>query len=421
MKITQAASLGAALVAAAFAAAPFADATAAAVPAAVHVAAASTFNVSNVFGSHMVRSGHSAWGSRGWRHGAPRDAGGEVRGPATHLHASTSNASARRAGTQLQVLQRDRPVIVYGGAAPGVTVKTVFAGDTYGPVAADANGTWRQTLPATAAGGPYVLTFSSSDGGAATLDDVLFGDVHLCGGQSNMQFTLLSNAGVPNATAEIAAANAYPAIRVFTVGQGTTSTTPLAQLGSIEQGWALAANTSIGLGGWTAFSAVCWFTYRDIFNALGGTVPQGLVSNNWGGTPYVAAAAALLPCASTHTHTHIHAFTPQPATHVLDAVCSIQHWSSPAALAQCDGGVDSTLWNAMINPYVVGPFSFRTAIWYQGNVVPLSCAFVCVCVCVCVFHCATPTGTRRSLCLGAVLQARLTWGKRHTMTANSLP
>jgi len=186
------------------------------------------------------------------------------------------------------VLQRDRPVTVWGFAAPGVTVTTQFSGGVYGPAAADGNGTWRQVLPATAAGGPYVLAFNSSDGGAASLVDVLFGDVHLCGGQSNMQFTLLSNAGVPNVTAELADANNYPNIRVFTVGQGTTSTTPLRELGSIEQAWVAASNASIGLGGWTAFSAVCWFTYRDVYNALGGTVPQGLVSNNWGGTPYVA-------------------------------------------------------------------------------------------------------------------------------------
>ncbi len=98
-----------------------------------------------------------------------------------------------------------------------------------------------------------------------------------------MQFTLLSNAGVPNATAEIADANNYPLIRVFTVGQGNQSNTPFTELASIEQIWSVAANTSIGGPGWNWFSAACWFTYRDVFNSLGGTVPQGLISNNWGG------------------------------------------------------------------------------------------------------------------------------------------
>lgn len=145
-----------------------------------------------------------------------------------------------------------------------------------------------------------------------------------------MQFTLLSNAGVPNITAELQAANNYPLIRVFTVGQGNSSTVPFTQLASIEQTWAVASNLSIGVGGWSAFSAVCWFTYRDVYNKLGGNIPMGLISNNWGGTP-------------------------------------IQHWSSPTALSKCNGGSDSILWNAMVVPYVTGPMAVRTAIWYQGE------------------------------------------------------
>lgn len=145
-----------------------------------------------------------------------------------------------------------------------------------------------------------------------------------------MQFTPLSNAGVPNITDELAAANLYPLIRTFTVGEGTSSTTPLMELKTILQNWSVASNTSIGGPGWSYTSAVCWFTYRNVFNELGGKVPQGIIGNNWGGTP-------------------------------------IQHWSSPDALKVCNGGVDSTLWNAMIVPYVTGPMTVRTAIWYQGE------------------------------------------------------
>lgn len=143
-----------------------------------------------------------------------------------------------------------------------------------------------------------------------------------------MQFTPLSNAGVPNITAELAAANLYPLIRTFTVGEGTSSATPLLELKTILQNWSIASNTSIGGPGWSYTSAVCWFTYRNVFNELGGSVPQGIIGNNWGGTP-------------------------------------IQHWSSPDALKICNGGTDSTLWNAMVLPYVTGPMVVRTAIWYQ--------------------------------------------------------
>ena len=269
------------------------------------------------------------------------------------------------------VLQRDRPANVWGWAAPGVTVTVSLNGNKQPAATAGADGKWLTALPAQpATATPSVLSFVCSDGTTpADIVDVLFGDVHICSGQcvpserarvrptnwltpsvpmclrlrpaawppsasphhrSNMQFTLTSNAGVPNATAEIALANSYPNIRVFTVGDGTSSAAPLKELNTTSQQWSVAANTSIGGPGWDYMSAVCWFTYRDVYDALGGSVPQGLISNNWGGTP-------------------------------------IQHWSSPDALKVCNGGTDSTLWNAMVNPYVAGPLAVRTAIWYQGG------------------------------------------------------
>ncbi len=45
------------------------------------------------------------------------------------------------------------------------------------------DGVWRQALGRQDPGGPYTLQFNSSSGGSASLTDVLFGDVYLCGGQ----------------------------------------------------------------------------------------------------------------------------------------------------------------------------------------------------------------------------------------------
>ena len=122
--------------------------------------------------------------------------------------------------------------------------------------------------------GPPAFLDNASDGSSASLADVLFGDVHGCGGQSNMAFTVFSGL---NATAEIAAAAAYPRIRVFTVGQGTASGTALADLATVSQPWALASPASVGEGDWSAFSAVCWFYGRTLYDALGGGVPIGLM------------------------------------------------------------------------------------------------------------------------------------------------
>ena len=80
-----------------------------------------------------------------------------------------------------------------------------------------ADGVWRVKLPATAATKtPATISFKGSDGSTASLKDVLFGDVILCSGQSNMQYTPHSMAGMNNLTAELAAADSYSdSIRFF--------------------------------------------------------------------------------------------------------------------------------------------------------------------------------------------------------------
>ena len=49
----------------------------------------------------------------------------------------------------------------------------------------------------------------------------------------------------------------------------TSSTTPLSELATVEQNWTVASNTSVGGAPWAVFSAVCWFTYRDLYDATG--------------------------------------------------------------------------------------------------------------------------------------------------------
>lgn len=112
------------------------------------------------------------------------------------------------------------------------------------------------------------------------LDDVYFGDVWLCGGQNNMQFTV--NMAF-NASQEIALANNYPHIRLFTwVGQGAISTQPQPPPKPTTQPWSVANATSINGQPWTHFSAVCWFYGKELYDRY--KVPIGLVSSNWGGT-----------------------------------------------------------------------------------------------------------------------------------------
>ena len=171
------------------------------------------------------------------------------------------------------------------------------------------------------------LSFSSSSGETARLNDVLFGDVFLCGGQSNMRFAL---GGALNAAAEADAAERYARIRLFTVGQrGYRSRTPLASLPDVDHHWLVASADTVARGGtWGVFSAVCWFFGRRVADA-NPSVPIGLVSNSRGAS-------------------------------------RIEEWL-PVGSTRCGGHERGALYNSQIAPYSVGPMALAGFIWYQGE------------------------------------------------------
>ena len=99
-----------------------------------------------------------------------------------------------------------KQAVVWGFVAAGTVVTTIMDGAHKMTTVANASGTWKQTLPATTASlTPHSFSFSATTigGGVLTarMDDVLFGDVYLCGGQSNMEFAMPA---ITNASEEAA-------------------------------------------------------------------------------------------------------------------------------------------------------------------------------------------------------------------------
>ena len=127
------------------------------------------------------------------------------------------------------VLQRaPHSAVVWGFAeAPTSTITATFGSQKL-TAAVGSDGVWRMKLPPTpATTKPTTLVFTD---GASTvvLADVLFGDVFLCSGQSNMQYTPRSMAGMNNMTAEISAADDYAATVRFFSARGWGSNPRLA-------------------------------------------------------------------------------------------------------------------------------------------------------------------------------------------------
>ena len=109
-----------------------------------------------------------------------------------------------------------------------------------------------------------------------TLNDVLFGDVWLCSGQSNMHFNVTR---MFNASNEIDNAYKYPKIRLFTP-QYYVNSKPQDDIRYIAMNWSIASSLTVGN---PAVSAVCWLYGRMVSEALGGR-PIGLIRSSWSGT-----------------------------------------------------------------------------------------------------------------------------------------
>ncbi len=168
------------------------------------------------------------------------------------------------------VLQRDSKTNVWGWASPGENITLTFRGKKY-TTKTDENGNWEISLKPQKAGGPYTMTFSGKN--EITIQNVLFGDVWLCTGQSNMVLPMERvKEKYPD---EVGNAN-YPEIRNFFISTTTSLTGPNKDLPKGE--WKLA--TSEGIMG---FSATAYFFAKDIYEKY--KIPIGIINASVGGTP----------------------------------------------------------------------------------------------------------------------------------------
>ena len=176
--------------------------------------------------------------------------------------------------TNNMVLQRGVADPVWGWTTPGAKVVVNIAGKN-ATATADKDGKWIAKLPAfpeKGPFGPYTLAITGPQN--VNLTNVVFGDVWICSGQSNMEMGI---GNVNNAKEEIAAAN-NPNIRLFTVAKATA----FSPLDTVNGKWDSCTPETVATGGWNGFSAVGYFFGRTLQKDL--NVPIGLLHTSWGGT-----------------------------------------------------------------------------------------------------------------------------------------
>lgn len=233
------------------------------------------------------------------------------------------------------VLQRAPQRAVVWGYAPGffgsVTLTVTGPGTGGGTYTSritphpDVGGVWSVTVRPVNDTKPYIIKVSDKEN-TTSIEDVLFGDVWLCSGQSNMQFTVNMSY---NASVQLEDVANYTEVRVFTA-QEATSRVALRDLKAVLEPWSLPSKASLDGKEFAYFSDLCWLYGRYLHDHL--SYPIGLIDSTWGGT-------------------------------------AIEQWTSSAVLKKCNVPPkplhDSELWNAMISPFA--SMTLYGAIWYQGE------------------------------------------------------
>ncbi|KAK3098754.1 hypothetical protein FSP39_022767 [Pinctada imbricata] len=185
------------------------------------------------------------------------------------------------------VLQRGFKTSVWGkSSAVGDHVNLLLDGSVVATGIVGNDNVWQMVFKPPNNPGPHVLTASSSLGNV-TINDVLFGDVWMCSGQSNMEYMTL---GLQNATEEYKDAVNYPNIRLFKLDHAAAAT-PLQELTKVAQVWNKASEGTIKF-----FSAVCWLYGKYLSQHL--NRPIGLVESVMGDAPIRSwsSSDALLKC-----------------------------------------------------------------------------------------------------------------------------
>ncbi|WP_026632102.1 sialate O-acetylesterase [Dyadobacter alkalitolerans] len=256
------------------------------------------------------------------------------------------------------VLQRQKPIPVWGWAKPEEKVKVTLAQQTL-QGKADASGKWMVKFNPMEAGGPHTLNVLAKSG-QATVNDILIGEVWLLSGQSNIEWPVSAAKDF-----EIEKQNAnFPQIRHFRVEHNVTLQ-PETDLTSGE--WKISSSETVG-----GFSAIGFFFAREIFQKL--NIPIGLLHSSWGGSQVEGwiSKEGMLGDDELKTYAQNLPKTWQEADLMMDAKLRRTLFKSdsfrPSAADEqkyTNGNADFSVWMKTADP--VGQWDWKGVMGYRGK------------------------------------------------------
>jgi len=231
------------------------------------------------------------------------------------------------------VLQRSTTVVLWGwaDAQEKITINASWLNEPIN-VIADKEGIWRIEVETTNSREYQTITVKSA-ASEIFLENILFGEVWLCSGQSNMQQSLSGYSGQPTFGSAMAIANAYnPNLRLFTVDRAG-SKTPEKDVDKYTP-WQQATPENVA-----GFSAVAYFFGQQLQQIL--DVPIGMIHTSWGGSSVQAWISNEV--ISTYQEVNL----------------------KDVDISKGTNHIPTALYNAMIHPLI--PFTIKGALWYQGE------------------------------------------------------
>jgi len=270
------------------------------------------------------------------------------------------------------VIQRDTKAPVWGWADAGEKIIVTGSWGEKVETVANEKGFWSLKIATPPAGGPFTITVEGKN--KIELKNVLSGEVWVCSGQSNMQWSVSRS---KNPEEEIKAAN-YPEIRLFQV-KLVPSTTPLYDT---DGTWKKCSPESI-----PGFSATGYYFGRKLYKDL--KIPIGLIQSAWGGTCIETWIPKEKQLDDPVVKKIIDTFDSRIANHnekaskeryekaLKEFPEKLKEWKEEGSKGRKprkprpprnpgkNQNIPGNLYNGMITPIV--PFAIQGAIWYQGE------------------------------------------------------
>ena len=292
-----------------------------------------------------------------------------------------ANVSLNSLFSDHMVIQRETEIPVWGWADANEVVSVEASWGAKAQVTTNANGTWRVNLKTPKAGGPFTIAVSGKN--TIVINDVLSGEVWLCTGQSNMDFSMekfLKNSRDPKHQPLVE----YIRKEVATVNDDwlrhieVPQTTSLDEKKTNFEGNWVSANSE----GIKKITATGYFFAKELRKYL--NVPIGLVECSWGGTriqPWLSKEAYL---ENENMKTYFESgrekiketFGDVKAENFIDTTYSkkLLAWKKngmktpkpyPKKHPENDEQLPSTLYNSMLSAVI--PYSIKGVLWYQGE------------------------------------------------------